>query len=178
LGERLSPNEASACIGCHTTNAVAGKRLRVQTMTMGVGCEACHGPGGEHVKAIKAGHPETAHIFNPGKLAGGELDDFCGSCHRTWWQVLILRTHSVNNVRFQPYRLENSRCWDAEDTRISCIACHDPHQHRRREVLYAEVSRLPRVSLDGSPRERNCGRSRHSRRGESEHLPGRQPRLR
>ncbi len=136
LGDRMSPNEARACIGCHTTNAVTGVHLHVQTMTLGIGCEACHGPGGEHVKAVKAGHLETTHIFNPGKLAGGELDDFCGACHRTWWQVLILRTRGVNNVRFQPYRLENSRCWDADDKRISCIACHDPHQHRRREVAF------------------------------------------
>ncbi|MEO8737595.1 MAG: hypothetical protein ABI380_13785 [Edaphobacter sp.] len=32
-------------------------------------------------------------------------------------------------VRFQPYRLEMSRCWGAGlDARITCIACHDPHQ--------------------------------------------------
>lgn len=35
----------------------------------------------------------------------------------------------VLNVRFQPYRLEMSRCWDPTDARISCLACHDPHQN-------------------------------------------------
>ncbi len=34
----------------------------------------------------------------------------------------------VANVRFQPYRLENSRCWGDGDARLTCIACHDPHQ--------------------------------------------------
>jgi hypothetical protein len=31
-------------------------------------------------------------------------------------------------VRFPPYRLANSKCYDALDRRISCIACHDPHR--------------------------------------------------
>jgi hypothetical protein len=36
--------------------------------------------------------------------------------------------HSIDNVRFQPYRLEESRCFTATDKRISCVACHNPHQ--------------------------------------------------
>ncbi|MGH9802254.1 MAG: cytochrome c3 family protein, partial [Blastocatellia bacterium] len=32
----------------------------------------------------------------------------------------------INNVRFQPYRVFNSRCYSA-DRRIGCTACHDPH---------------------------------------------------
>jgi hypothetical protein len=34
----------------------------------------------------------------------------------------------VANVRFQPYRLENSRCWGDGDARLTCITCNDPHQ--------------------------------------------------
>jgi hypothetical protein len=33
----------------------------------------------------------------------------------------------VLNVRFQPYRLTNSRCYSVTDARIRCTACHDPH---------------------------------------------------
>ena len=33
----------------------------------------------------------------------------------------------VLNVRFQPYRLTNSRCYNVADARIRCTACHDPH---------------------------------------------------
>ena len=34
------------------------------------------------------------------------------------------------NLRFQPYRLAKSSCYssDPKDRRISCIACHDPHE--------------------------------------------------
>ena len=31
------------------------------------------------------------------------------------------------NARFQPYRLENSKCWGDGDARLVCSACHDPH---------------------------------------------------
>jgi hypothetical protein len=33
----------------------------------------------------------------------------------------------VLNVRFQPYRLTNSKCFDTSDARLACAACHDPH---------------------------------------------------
>jgi hypothetical protein len=33
----------------------------------------------------------------------------------------------INNVRFQPYRLFNSRGHDPKDARFACTACHDPH---------------------------------------------------
>jgi hypothetical protein len=34
----------------------------------------------------------------------------------------------VANVRFQPYRLESSKCWGSGDVRLACYTCHDPHQ--------------------------------------------------
>jgi hypothetical protein len=36
-------------------------------------------------------------------------------------------TRGIANVHFQPYRLVFSACYDPEDKRISCTACHDPH---------------------------------------------------
>ncbi len=31
------------------------------------------------------------------------------------------------DVRFQPFRMSNSKCFDGSDRRLSCLACHDPH---------------------------------------------------
>src|SRR5690606_11455270 len=42
----------------------------------------------------------------------------------------------VDNVRFQPFRLVNSKCYDPEDARIRCAACHDPHEDPRRDVRF------------------------------------------
>ncbi|MBA3441815.1 MAG: hypothetical protein H0T92_18300, partial [Pyrinomonadaceae bacterium] len=59
--------------------------------------------------------------------------NFCGACHRTWDQVMLLPGRGgIDNVRFQPYRLTNSRCYDTEDRRISCTACHNPHEELKR----------------------------------------------
>jgi hypothetical protein len=61
-------------------------------------------------------------------LTAEEISNFCGQCHRTWDEIASHGPQGIGNVRFQPYRLTNSKCYDTEDKRISCIACHDPHQ--------------------------------------------------
>ena len=64
-------------------------------------------------------------------LSAEETNEFCGACHRTWGQVAQMRLRGPLNVRFQPYRITNSKCFDAEDRRIACTACHDPHSQLR-----------------------------------------------
>jgi hypothetical protein len=63
-----------------------------------------------------------------GKLTTEEMSDFCGQCHRTWAEIASNGPHGIQNVRFQPYRLGNSKCYDAAEIRIRCTACHDPHR--------------------------------------------------
>jgi cytochrome c peroxidase len=53
--------------------------------------------------------------------------DFCAACHRGASEFASLKGMGVNNVRFQPYRIFNSKCY-SDDRRISCAACHDPHE--------------------------------------------------
>jgi hypothetical protein len=56
-----------------------------------------------------------------------DISNFCGQCHRTWETVVRSHFKGEINVRFQPYRLANSKCFNGTDPRISCVACHDPH---------------------------------------------------
>ncbi len=128
IGNRLSATEAGLCFSCHTTAAATDHGLDVAHLIPGVSCEACHGPGAKHVAAMKAGKFESISIFNPARLKPDELTDFCGACHRTWLDVRSLGIRGVRTVRFQPYRLVNSRCWSPDDSRITCASCHDPHQ--------------------------------------------------
>ena len=67
-------------------------------------------------------------IFNPATLGPVAALDFCGACHRSWGDVLDAGTSGVRNVRFQPYRLERSRCWGTGDARLECTTCHNPHE--------------------------------------------------
>ena len=61
------------CDGCHSVN------YDVTTKTVkewNVGCERCHGPGGEH-----AANPTPLNIINPAKLDYVRATDTCIQCH-------------------------------------------------------------------------------------------------
>lgn len=128
LGNPLSDAAVRKCFGCHATGAVSGDRLELNKMIPGVSCESCHGPGTRHIAAVRSGDLKNLKIFNPGRLPTGGETRFCGSCHRTTAQEKRLGIRGVENVRFQGYRLERSRCYNPKDRRIRCTACHDPHQ--------------------------------------------------
>jgi hypothetical protein len=132
LGRPLPEAEVQKCFSCHTSQNVFDGRIDVKQAHPGVTCEKCHGAGSEHVARIaEAGDSnklKDVDIFNPGLLAPADLNDFCGNCHRTTRDVLSSGIRDIRNIRFQPYRLENSRCYDPSDSRITCIACHDPHK--------------------------------------------------
>jgi hypothetical protein len=62
--------------------------------------------------------------------------DFCGACHATFWDVKLADERGIAALRSQPFRLQSSRCWShagAGDARLTCVACHDPHQPLVRE---------------------------------------------
>jgi len=128
VGRRLSDGEVVNCFACHSTGAVTGGKLHLEKLTPGIRCESCHGPGGEHINAIKNGGSAIASIFNPAKLSGDEItEEFCASCHRGNDEYSVLQRMEINNVRFQPYRVFKSSCY-SDDHRISCEACHNPHE--------------------------------------------------
>jgi hypothetical protein len=133
LGQAMEAEVAQRCFSCHTTAAVAANVFEPEQAIPGVRCEACHGPGARHVAAMKARQFKraAATIANPAHLAPAASVDFCGACHRTWADVVMQSPSGIgpNAVRFQPYLLENSRCWGTKgDARLTCIACHDPHR--------------------------------------------------
>lgn len=142
LGRRLSRTETLNCFNCHATGAVSGGQLHLDKLTIGIRCEACHGPGGEHVAAVKAQQPNAKLIFNPAQLSGDELtQDFCASCHRGNEEGALLKSMEVNNVRFQPYRMFHSKCY-SDDQRISCTACHNPHEPLNVDAAYYDAKCL------------------------------------
>jgi hypothetical protein len=118
---------ARDCFGCHSAGGVSAGKLHLETMVPGVGCESCHGAVQKHAEAVRAGDSAAAKLPHLAELSTDELSDLCGRCHRTWSQIALNGLRGVNNVRFQPYRLANSKCYDAADKRIRCTACHDPH---------------------------------------------------
>src|SRR5262249_39808604 len=138
LGRTLGKDDARGCFQCHAPQSVTREGLNLENLVRGVTCESCHGPGAEHVAAMQDGKLEDPKIFNPGKLKASSLwQEFCGFCHRGFDQVMQLPAQGgLNNIRFQPYRIFNSRGHNRVDSRISCVACHDPHKDLRRSATY------------------------------------------
>lgn len=137
FGRAISMDETRSCFGCHATAAVSGRGLDLDKLMPGVSCEACHGPGGEHVAAMRARDFAATRIFNPGRMsADDQTQEFCGSCHRSAENVMTLSLQGgLNNVRFQPYRIFTSRGHDPGDARLSCTACHDVHKEMQTDAV-------------------------------------------
>ncbi len=135
LGRKISSIEVGKCLGCHATGVT--EKPDPGQVIPGITCEACHGPGANHTGAMKSGLDQqgVGLIFNPKKLSPGAANDFCGSCHRSWWDVELNGGSGVATVLFQPYRLQSSKCWGEKgDARLTCVSCHDPHQARSRDA--------------------------------------------
>jgi Cytochrome c554 and c-prime len=148
LGRAIGGEEPQQCFGCHTTGAIHGLELKLDQLTPGVGCEACHGPGEKHLVAAKkvnanartaaAAKKPDLEIFNPGVLSAHDLaQSFCGTCHTGFEQAMLQPGQSgINNIRFQPYRMFNSRGHNTNDPRLGCVACHNPHEKLEKQASY------------------------------------------
>jgi len=106
---------------------VSSTGVHPEALVPGVGCVSCHAGGERHAAAIRSGNVREGKLPKLSGATAEETSELCGRCHRTWSQIAAGGPRGVLNVRFQPYRLTNSRCYDVSDRRIRCSASHDPH---------------------------------------------------
>ena len=83
----------SNCFNCHATNLARGfdvdtKVFNTTWTEMGIGCEACHGPGKRHIDLIDAAHKDpslkpggTLEIYSSPSGSPRQSYDTCGYCH-------------------------------------------------------------------------------------------------
>jgi hypothetical protein len=85
------------CVFCHNVGPNPGlrdgagePRFETEVAELGVACEACHGPGAEHVArnqgplrryVLHLGDEPDPTIVNPGRLDADRSADVCGRCH-------------------------------------------------------------------------------------------------
>ena len=155
MGRSMGDREKLACFNCHATNAVAGPKLTLDTMQPGIQCERCHGDSANHLAGLRKGDATLFAMKKLSQLSTEETNNFCGQCHRTWEQIAANGPHGILNVRFQPYRLTNSRCYDADDKRIACTACHDPHKEVDRVSVHYDAN-CQSCHAGGKPGAKTC----------------------
>ena len=89
------------CFNCHATNLVRGfdiaaKAHKTTWTEMGIGCEACHGPGRPHVAVIEASRKDpslkpggTLDTFSPRNGSPRQTFDMCAYCHGNKQNVFV-----------------------------------------------------------------------------------------
>lgn len=127
LGRPLPMWEVRSCFNCHATGALKDGELALDQVRPGVECGRCHEGAQQHM--IDAARDNFKTLPRPlGRMPAEKISTFCGQCHRSWDTVVRNHWEGEPHVRFQPYRLELSQCFSGNDPRISCVACHNPHQ--------------------------------------------------
>lgn len=139
------------CVECHNTwvQHVIGtpNQYRREGRLLGVTCEACHGPGGEHVDYHQKnpGVKVAERIVNPARLDRERRIEVCTQCHSNAMrprgpafnyrpgQPLVehfktLQTNATedDHVANQITYLRQSKCFQ-NDQQMTCATCHNPH---------------------------------------------------
>jgi tetratricopeptide (TPR) repeat protein len=162
------------CAACHFTGPLPPEASATATSTaqgwteLDIGCEACHGPGGEHARSLEA---EDILLQTSSAL--------CGSCHTRTGKVLpdddlqamhdfvqnwnsdphatstrdhsfsafCARCHTPDQGHFSPSQgSPNRRIFSEHKQAVTCIGCHNPHELTNPRY-YEDPLRLQSASL-------------------------------
>jgi hypothetical protein len=124
LGEIIGGRAGVAsCLHCHITYPRAGRDR--------IGCERCHGPGGNHLTAVAAGFSDPA-IVNPAFTSSQAVTvKRCNGCHILDPGYQHGDREKAGWVRSQGAGWDWSRCNTASEGAFGGVTCHDPHRGPR-----------------------------------------------
>jgi tetratricopeptide (TPR) repeat protein len=127
LGQPLTDDAVRRCFLCHVTNPHAVLQASGPgSSDRGIGCEKCHGPGGNHLLAVAAKFPDLS-IARPTLASGARVVRLCAQCHSPRGQATS--PDDPFSVRFQGTTLTWSRCFRESNDMLDCTTCHDPHRN-------------------------------------------------
>lgn len=150
-----------SCFKCHTTGGeMSGTWLPgvegLGTFTeQGIGCESCHGPGGDHISTLSADDIDLVYEFahHDNSIGGLDIDGvvqtpdpngndvnfLCGTCHNRSYTSPINSSGGFIKHHEQWDEFVATSHYGEE---MDCSTCHDPHK---------------RVIWDGDGIIMNCG---------------------
>jgi tetratricopeptide (TPR) repeat protein len=133
-GRPVSPEAVRRCLHCHATDfrAVQEPQGRPEAHDASIGCERCHGPGGNHLRAVAGNFSEPA-IGQPELAPAAQVVSLCGQCHDG---PASASPDEPNFIRFQSRTFIRSRCYTESGDAFSCVTCHDPHQDVKTSAVY------------------------------------------
>ena len=116
------------CFYCHVTNPRTGNDATgPETADRAIGCERCHGPGGNHIAALQLGLPDSA-IMNPsGASPDAVTSKQCNDCH-ILQKKFDEDPENPGWIRSQGVGWTRSRCNTESGGTFGCVTCHNPHQ--------------------------------------------------
>lgn len=136
LGRLLTDDDVHLCLYCHTTTPRSVQSTTgPESSDRGIGCERCHGPGGNHVKAVASGFPDLAIPWS-GKASGASVVALCAQCHSPFAREVSQADPA--SVRFPGTTLTWSRCYSETRGNLDCVTCHDPHRDAETSPAFYE----------------------------------------
>jgi tetratricopeptide (TPR) repeat protein len=136
LGQTLTEDSVRRCLLCHVTDPRAVlERSGAGASDRGIGCEKCHGPGGNHLLAVAVKFPDLA-IARPSLASGTRIVNLCAQCHSPLGRTLS--PDEPSSVRFQGTTLTWSRCFTESNDTLDCATCHNPHRNADKSIDHYE----------------------------------------
>jgi hypothetical protein len=153
------------CLECHATffqtldATPSGNHFSKFNFVLGISCERCHGPGGEHIQHHQgvAGSSGEEKPMAPVALERERQIEVCAQCHGGVGDEVAPAfsfspgQHLADYVRLQPpdpfahvdvhgnqvALLEKSRCFQASPD-MTCTTCHNVHAVEKSAASYSD----------------------------------------
>jgi predicted CXXCH cytochrome family protein len=132
-GESIDTREGVVrCLFCHVTDPFTGEGpSSPERADRAIGCERCHGPGGNHIAAVEVRFPDPAIVSPSGASPQAVTTKQCNECHILNHNFREGNLNDPGWLRSQGVGWSLSRCNTESAGAFGCVTCHDPHQSAR-----------------------------------------------